>query len=106
MFDIGFWELAIIGIVALFVIGPERLPEMVQTIGQWVGQFQRLILNLKREIEAETRSEEYKLLNKEFLNEDKKFKDMVRQASLEESAVSDRDGTNGETKRKSKEHDN
>ena len=106
MFDIGFWELAIIGIVALFVIGPERMPEMVQTIGQWVGQFQRLILNLKREIEAETRSEEYKLLNKEFLNEDKKFKDMVRQASLKESAVSDRDGTNGETKRKSKEHDN
>lgn len=84
MFDIGFWELAIIGIVALFVIGPERMPEMVKTIGQWVGQVQRLIANLKREIEAETRSEEYKLLNKEFLEEDQKFKTMVRQASLEE----------------------
>ena len=51
MFDIGFWELAIIGIVALLVIGPERMPEMVRTIGQWAGQFQRLISNLKREID-------------------------------------------------------
>tara|TARA_B100000945_G_scaffold243040_1_gene199256 strand:- start:7 stop:327 length:321 start_codon:yes stop_codon:yes gene_type:complete len=89
MFDIGFWELAIIGIVALLVIGPERMPEMVRTIGQWAGQFQRLIATLKREIEAETRSDEYKLLNKEFLNEDKKFKAMVRQATHDESVFPD-----------------
>ena len=62
---------------------------MVRTIGQWVGQFQRLISSLKREIEAETRSDEYKLLNKEFLNEDKKFKAMVRQASRDENALPD-----------------
>ena len=42
MFDIGFWELAIIGIVALLVIGPERMPEMVRTIGQWAGSFSDL----------------------------------------------------------------
>ena len=87
MFDIGFWELAIIGIVALLVIGPERMPEMVRTIGQWAGQFQRLISTLKREIEAETRSDEYKLLNKEFLAEDKKFKAMVRQATRDEGVL-------------------
>ena len=89
MFDIGFWELAIIGIVALLVIGPERMPEMVRTIGQWMGQLQRLISSLKREIEAETRSDEYKLLNKEFLNEDKKFKAMVRQATHDENVLPD-----------------
>tara|TARA_B100000579_G_C22580860_1_gene733444 strand:+ start:87 stop:407 length:321 start_codon:yes stop_codon:yes gene_type:complete len=89
MFDIGFWELAIIGVVALLVIGPERMPEMVRTIGQWAGQFQRLMSSLKREIEAEARSDEYKLLNKEFLNEDKKFKAMVRQATRDESILPD-----------------
>ena len=87
MFDIGFWELALIGVVALFVIGPERMPEMVQTVGQWVGQIRRLITSLKREIEIETRSEEYKLLNKEFLEEDRKFKSIVREASLSDKTV-------------------
>ena len=89
MFDIGFWEIALIGLVALFVIGPERMPELVQTIGQWAGQFQRLIANLKREIELETRSEEYKLLNKEFLEEDRKFKSIVREANFENAPGSD-----------------
>jgi len=91
MFDIGFWELGLIGVVALFVIGPERMPEMVQTIGQWTGQIRRLITSLKREIEIETRSEEYKLLNKEFLEEDRKFKSVVRDASLNDKPLS-RDG--------------
>ena len=105
MFDIGFWELAIIGVVALLVIGPERMPEMVRTIGQWVGQFQRLISNLKREIEAETRSDEYKLLNKEFLNEDKKFKAMVRHAARDGIDLSEGDIKKGEGVLHSKERE-
>ena len=105
MFDIGFWELAIIGIVALLVIGPERMPEMVRTIGQWAGQFQRLISTLKREIEAETRSDEYKLLNKEFLNEDKKFKAMVRQATRDESVLPEGEIKKGESMQHLKERE-
>ena len=105
MFDIGFWELAIIGIVALLVIGPERMPEMVRTIGQWAGQFQRLISTLKREIEAETRSDEYKLLNKEFLNEDKKFKAMVRHATRDASDLPEGEIKKGEGVLHSKERE-
>jgi len=105
MFDIGFWELAIIGIVALLVIGPERMPEMVRAIGQWAGQFQRLISNLKREIEAETRSDEYKLLNKEFLNEDKKFKAMVRHATRDAGDLPEGEIKKGEGVLHSKERE-
>ena len=105
MFDIGFWELAIIGIVALLVIGPERMPEMVRTIGQWAGQFQRLMSTLKREIEAETRSDEYKLLNKEFLNEDKKFKAMVRHATRDAGDLPEGEIKKGEGVLHSKERE-
>tara|TARA_B100001250_G_scaffold398640_1_gene407130 strand:+ start:425 stop:754 length:330 start_codon:yes stop_codon:yes gene_type:complete len=103
MFDIGFWELAIIGVVALFVIGPERMPEMVQTIGQWVGQIQRLIVNLKREIELETRSEEYKILNKEFLDEDRKLKAMAKEVNLDERNPSDQIESKSESQGDKKE---
>ena len=49
MFDIGFWELAIIGVVALLVIGPERMPEMNPYDWTMGGAVQRLISNLKRD---------------------------------------------------------
>ena len=45
MFDIGFWELSIIGIVALLVIGPERLPAVARTVGKYVGRANRFIAN-------------------------------------------------------------
>ena len=78
---------------------------MVRTIGQWAGQFQRLISTLKREIEAETRSDEYKLLNKEFLNEDKKFKAMVRQATRDESVLPEGEIKKGESVQHLKERE-
>ena len=78
MFDIGFWELALIGIVSLLVIGPEKMPQMVKTVGQWVGHMQRIARDLRREIESEAESEEYKVLNKAFLEEDERLKAMAR----------------------------
>ena len=78
MFDIGFWELALIGIVSLLVIGPEKMPQMVKTAGQWIGHMQRIARDLRREIESEADSEEYKVLNKSFLEEDQKLKAMAR----------------------------
>ena len=44
MFDIGFWELTIIGVVALLVIGPERLPRVARTAGLWLGRASRRAL--------------------------------------------------------------
>jgi len=53
MFDIGFWELMIIGVVALLVVGPERFPGMIKKVGYWIGQFRRIASSVKSEIQVE-----------------------------------------------------
>jgi sec-independent protein translocase protein TatB len=53
MFDIGFWELSLIGIVALLVIGPEKLPGVAKTVGNFVGKAQRYVQNVKSDIKRE-----------------------------------------------------
>lgn len=53
MFDIGFWEIALIGAVALLVVGPERLPGMARTIGFWVGKVRYYVQHVKDDIERE-----------------------------------------------------
>ena len=58
MFDIGFLELAIIAVVGLIVIGPERLPEVARTVGTWVGKFRRFVSSVKSDIERELRQDE------------------------------------------------
>lgn len=58
MFDIGFLELLIIGVVALIVVGPERLPSLVKTTGLWVSRIRRTLSGVKREISEELRVEE------------------------------------------------
>ena len=78
MFDVGFWELALIGIVALLVVGPEKMPGLIRTAGQWAGQVQRLARDLRRDIELEAQTEEYKALNQEFREEDQRLKELAR----------------------------
>lgn len=58
MFDVGFWELAIIGIVALVIVGPERLPGLARTAGLWVGKARRMISDVKRDIDRELKASE------------------------------------------------
>jgi len=53
MFDIGFWEIVLIAVVALVVVGPERFPGMVKKAGYWVGQFRRMANAVKSEIQLE-----------------------------------------------------
>ena len=60
MFDIGFWELTIIGVVALIVIGPERLPKVARTVGLWVGRMRGFVQTVKSDIDQELRAEELK----------------------------------------------
>ncbi len=60
MFDIGFWELAMIGLVALLVIGPERLPGVARTVGVWVGRGRRLVSQVKADVAREMKAEELK----------------------------------------------
>lgn len=65
MFDIGFWELSIIGVVALIVIGPERLPAVAKTAGLWLGRMKRVVGDMKSEIDKELKADELKKVLKE-----------------------------------------
>ena len=58
MFDIGFWEIAVIGVIALLVIGPERLPAVARNVGRWVGQVRRYVSHVKQDIEREIHADE------------------------------------------------
>jgi sec-independent protein translocase protein TatB len=65
MFDIGFWELVVIGVVALIVIGPERLPGVARTAGLWVGKAKHFIFSVKAEVDRELKADELKRLLEE-----------------------------------------
>ncbi len=58
MFDIGFSELLLVGLVALVVLGPERLPGAVRTAGLWVGRIKRSFNSIKAEVEREIGADE------------------------------------------------
>ncbi|MGH8658837.1 MAG: Sec-independent protein translocase protein TatB [Gammaproteobacteria bacterium] len=65
MFDIGFWELVLVGVVALLVLGPDRLPEAARTAGLWVSRARRAVGALRAEIEREVELGELKRLERE-----------------------------------------
>jgi len=58
MFDIGFAELLIIAVVALVVLGPDKLPTAVRTLGLWIGRMKRTLTGIQSEISEELRLEE------------------------------------------------
>ncbi|GAB1232288.1 Sec-independent protein translocase protein TatB [Ferrigenium sp. UT5] len=58
MFDIGFAEILIIMVVALVVIGPDRLPRVARTMGQWLGRIQRYINKVKQDVSSSIELEE------------------------------------------------
>ena len=62
MFDIGFSELLVIAVVALIVIGPERLPKVARTLGHLFGRMQRYVNDVKADISREMELEELRKL--------------------------------------------
>jgi sec-independent protein translocase protein TatB len=105
MFDAGFWEMALIFVLALLVVGPERLPGLAKKVGFMVGKARRFVTNVRSDIEQELRTEDLeKMLNqqkneiqelKSFLHATKSeteqsFKETENLlASIDESASSD-----------------
>ena len=80
MFDVGFTEILMIGVVALVVIGPERLPAVAKTAGQWIGKLQRFVRGVKTDLASELQSGDLKKLigdQREQINE---LKNMVNSA--------------------------
>ncbi|WP_210398257.1 Sec-independent protein translocase protein TatB [Motiliproteus sediminis] len=65
MFDIGFAELLIVAVVALLVLGPERLPHALKTAGMWFGRIKRTLSSVQKEISDELRVEEMRQAAKE-----------------------------------------
>ncbi len=60
MFDVGFFELMLIGVVALLVVGPERLPQLARTAGMWLGKGKQMLNSVKVDIAKEMKAEELK----------------------------------------------
>jgi len=65
MFEIGFSELLMLGLVSLLVIGPERLPKVARIAGFWVGKLQKMVTSVKAEIRHELQVEEMRQLMQE-----------------------------------------
>ena len=79
MFDIGFSELIVIGIVALLVIGPERLPKVARTVGLLLGRAQRYVTDVKSDINREMQLDELKRLQSQVVESAREMESSVRQ---------------------------
>jgi sec-independent protein translocase protein TatB len=90
MFDIGFSELLVIGIVALVVIGPERLPRVARTLGVLFGRLQRYVTQVKSDINREMDLAEINRVKTEFEGAARSFtQDMQSTAAKTESEIRD-----------------
>ena len=78
MFDIGFSELMVIGIVALLVIGPERLPKVARTLGFLLGRARRYVSDVKSDINREIQLDELKKIQTQMTDSARSLEDSVR----------------------------
>lgn len=79
MFDIGFSELLLVGLVALIVFGPERLPGAARTAGLWIGRLKRSFSAIKAEVEREIGADEVRrqLHNEQILQMERELKQSI-----------------------------
>lgn len=78
MFDVAFSEMLVIAVIALIVIGPEKLPKVARTLGLLAGRMQRYVANVKADVERELRTDELEKIDAE----------ARRQVAALESAIS------------------
>jgi sec-independent protein translocase protein TatB len=91
MFDFGFSELFVIGLIALVVLGPERLPRVARQAGQWMGKLQRYVADVKSDINRQMELEELRNLQKEVTdaarNVESSFKSTVDETKSELDSI-------------------
>lgn len=86
MLDIGFLELMLIGIVALLVLGPERLPKAARTTGLWIGKIKRTVSGMQREISAQLEAEE---LRQKLNEQQNKLDDSLKKAKQDVESIAE-----------------
>lgn len=89
MFDIGFLELLIIGVVGLLVLGPERLPRAARTTGLWIGKIKRTVSGMQRDISAQLEAEE---LRQKLNDQQKKLDASLNKAKQDVERYAEPDG--------------
>jgi sec-independent protein translocase protein TatB len=82
MFDIGFWELAVIFVVALLVLGPDRLPAVARTGGRWASKARRTLAAFKADVERELAPDLREELRREagVVDDLKKFEEELKES--------------------------
>ncbi|HTS22982.1 MAG TPA: Sec-independent protein translocase protein TatB [Casimicrobiaceae bacterium] len=81
MFDIGFSEIVVIGVVALIVIGPERLPKVARTLGHMFGRLQRYVNEVKADISREMELDELRKLQSQVQSAAREIEQSVTHAA-------------------------
>ena len=91
MIEFGFDKLALIGAVALIVIGPEKLPKVARTIGHLVGKAQRYVADVKSEVNRSIELDELKKMKTQFEDAARDVESSVQQQVNDASASFDKD---------------
>jgi sec-independent protein translocase protein TatB len=89
MFDIAFSELLVIAVIALIVIGPERLPKVARTAGHLFGRLQRYVNDVKSDIQREIELDELKKLRSQFEDAARSVEQSVNEVGRELNAATD-----------------
>jgi len=98
VFDVSFSELIVIAVIALIVIGPEKLPKVARTLGALTGRMQRYVAQVKEEVNREVRFEELQQLQQE-INESatttqanfQQKADVLMQDIVKDSSIQDKE---------------
>lgn len=99
MFDVSFSELIVIAVVALIVIGPEKLPKVARTLGALAGRMQRYVAQVKEEVNREVRFQELQQLQQEIketatktqVNFQRKTDELTQELDFQELNPQDKD---------------
>lgn len=93
MFDLGFTEMMLVGIVALIVIGPERLPKVARTAGQWLGKLNRYVSQVKQDIDRDMKLDELRKMQQDMKETAQRYEIMAGETQRElETAVEQQTG--------------
>jgi sec-independent protein translocase protein TatB len=84
MFDVGFWEFALIGVITLIIVGPERMPTIARKAGQYIGKAKRFIAKIQDDVSEELDVDQFK----------RQLSDMDKEANIVEIIDEAKDSIN------------